>query len=181
MPIRAAALCLLVVTAPLLAPAQQAGNELSSDKATIQALLVEVRQLRLALERSTSILPRVQLAAQRLQAQQDRVDRLSRELRNYRADSDSKPGKEKLALALKQIESEMGQTQDAARRKEMENVSKSLAAEIEQVTFREQQDRAQEIELMSQLQSEQAKLRTLSDQLDALEKKLEEVQPAPRQ
>ncbi len=133
-------MCALLLPAiPLLAPAQQPGSgDAPAGQATIQALLVEVRQLRLALERSTSIVPRIQLAAQRFQAQQDRVDRLSRELRDFRTRSEAQPNKEKLALALKQLELEIGQTQDPARRREMENASKSLTSEMEQVVLREQ-------------------------------------------
>jgi hypothetical protein len=74
-------------SAPLLLAGQQAGSPdaVATDEATIQALLVEVRQLRISLERSTSLVPRIQLATQRFQLQQDRVDRLTKELRDFRA------------------------------------------------------------------------------------------------
>ena len=47
----------------------------------IQTLIQEVRQLRLAIERSSTIFPRMQLTLARYQNQQDRVERLERELR----------------------------------------------------------------------------------------------------
>src|SRR6266436_6451363 len=75
------ACCLLIVGIPLVALGQQTGiTDASLERATIQALLTEVRQLRFALERSTSVVPRIQLAFQRFQLQQDRVDRLSKQL-----------------------------------------------------------------------------------------------------
>ena len=84
-PLNIGTCCLILIVTPFLGSGQQAGSaDATTDKATIQALLVEVRQLRLAMERSSSLVPRIQLAAQRLQAQQDRVDRLSRELRDFR-------------------------------------------------------------------------------------------------
>src|SRR6266550_121368 len=77
------ACCLLIVGLPLFAFGQQAGTtDASSEKATLQALLTEVRQLRFALERSTSVVPRIQLAFQRFQLQQDRVDSLSKQLQD---------------------------------------------------------------------------------------------------
>ena len=164
---------------PLLTSAQQPGRvDAAGDQATIQALLVEVRQLRIALERSASLLPRLQLATQRIQAQQDRVDRLSRELRDFRNQmAQHTSERDRVADRLKQIESEAGQTQDLNRQKEMETAKKVLSPELVRHTAREQQDRAQEVELSSQLQVEQFKLNDLSDQLNALDKQL---QPEPK-
>jgi hypothetical protein len=167
--------CLFVICVPLLALGQQtASPDANTDKATIQALLVEVRQLRLAIERSTSLVPRIQVAAQRLQLQQDRVDRLSKELRDFRTKMANTPTKEQLAGAIKQLEGQIADTQDTARRKELEAISKNMTANMEQMTAREQQDRGQEIDLMSQLQAEQAKLNELTDQLSALDKRLDQ-------
>src|SRR6266446_7647209 len=79
------ACCLLIVGIPLVALGQQTGaTDASPERATLQALLTEVRQLRFALERSTSVVPRIQLAFQRLQLQQARVDRLSKQLEDSR-------------------------------------------------------------------------------------------------
>ena len=51
----------------------------TSDSA-IQALLDEVRQLRLAVERSAVMAPKIQMTLQRMQLQQDSVSRASRQL-----------------------------------------------------------------------------------------------------
>ncbi len=140
--------------------------------------MVEVRQLRLALERSTSLLPRMQLAANRVQSQQERIDRLSRELRDFHFQmAQHAADKERTASAIKQIETELGEA-EPAKRKDLEGVVKHLTLELEQKTAQDQQDRAQEIELMSQLQSEQAKLSALDDQLNRLEKMLQDTPPS---
>ncbi len=123
---------------------QPATNEPTTDKATIQALLVEVRQLRLALERSTSLLPRMQLAANRVQGQQERIDRLSRELRDFRSQmAQHVAEKERAAATIKCLESEVGQETDPAHRKELESVAKQLAIELEQKKLQGEQERGQ--------------------------------------
>lgn len=163
-------------------PLSGAAQDPAPDRATIQALLAEVRQLRIALERSTIVLPRLQLAFQRLQAQQDRVDRLSRELRDVRNHIANQAAEgEHAASVKKQLEEMIDQTQDPNRRKQIEAQIRSIAMDRERATAQEQQARLQEGELASQLQSEQAKLAELSEQAAALEKKLQEARPAALQ
>jgi hypothetical protein len=87
--------------------------------------------------------------------------------------------KSQTAGDLKQAELRVGQEQDPARRKQIEATVARLSAELEPQGVREQQQQAQEIQLSSQLQTEQAKLNDLSDQLDALDRKLREEQPTP--
>lgn len=166
---------------PLLGSGQQAGNaDAATDRATIQALLVEVRQLRLALERSTSVGLRIQLGVQRIQLQQDRVNRPSRQLQDCRETLASiASNKSQTAGDLKQAELRAGQEQDPARRKQIEATLVRLSAELERQGAHEQQEQAQEIQLSSQLQAEQAKLNDLSDQLDELDRKLREERPSP--
>src|SRR5687767_4781209 len=68
-----AVLALACFTAAAAGPAQ------AGDLQTLQAIAAELRELRLALERSNTITARLQLAFQRSQAQERRVDALSRE------------------------------------------------------------------------------------------------------
>lgn len=163
---------------PTIGLGQQAvGPEATSDKATIQALLLEVRQLRLAIERSNSLVPRISIAAQRFQAQQDRVDRLSKELRDLRVRiMEDHANNERMATALKRMETEVAQATDLKVRQDLENTFKAVTAQMEQRAAQEEQVKAQEGELVSQLQNEQAKLNELSDQLNTLDKKLEQQQ-----
>src|SRR5258708_35502829 len=62
----------------------------SSDPQTLQTLLSEVHQLRLALERSTQIAPRIQIAVERLKLQQDQVARTARQLDVLRQNIDNR-------------------------------------------------------------------------------------------
>src|SRR5713101_3329534 len=63
----------------------------ASDVQTLQALLTEVHQLRIALERSTQIAPRIQIAVERLKLQQEQVARVSRQLQDLRHELDHGP------------------------------------------------------------------------------------------
>ena len=173
--------CLLIVGIPLLALGQQTGTaDITPDRATLQALLTEVRQLRFALERSTSVVPRIQLEFQRLQLQQDMVDRLSKQLQDsHTRTAATVDRKAHLVTAVQQFESRISQEQDPTRRKGLELEMKVVTAELEQQSIREQQEQAQEIQFSGQLQIEQAKLNELSDQLNELDKKLQQDQPTP--
>jgi len=132
--------------------------------ATIQALLSEVRQLRLALERSATATPRLQSLLQRMQWQQDTVSRLSGQLEGLR---------EQLAQPLPEFDLSLRMTEHTMppeQRKMVEEELKKNKARFEQERT---QQRARESELASRLQAEQAKLNELSDRLDNLEKSLE--------
>src|SRR5260370_30480501 len=126
--------CLLIVGVPLLALGQQSETtDVTLDKATLQALLTEVRQLRLALERSTSVVPRIQLAFQRVQLQQDRVDRLSKQLQDFHTEAAVRVDrKTRLAAAVQQFETRISQEQDPTRSKGLELEMKGVTVELEQ-------------------------------------------------
>jgi hypothetical protein len=70
----------LLAFLPALAVTAPAAAQTNSDNATIQSLLAEVRQLRLAVERSLSLTPRMQLLLQRAQVQEQKVARISQQL-----------------------------------------------------------------------------------------------------
>src|SRR5260370_31586003 len=115
--------CLLIIGIPLVAFGQQPGTTDSiQDKGTLQALLTEVRQLRLALERSTSVVPRIQLAFQRLQLQQDRVDRLSKQLQDsHKQTAATGVGKARVVASIQQLEVRISQEQDPTRHRALES------------------------------------------------------------
>src|SRR5438046_2073425 len=70
------AFCILIAAVLTAAGTTRAQT---SDSA-IQALLDEVRQLRLVVERSAVLAPKIQMTLQRIQLQQDSVSRASRQL-----------------------------------------------------------------------------------------------------
>jgi len=79
-----------------------------------------------------------------------------------------------MAAQIKELESEA--QIDPGRRIQVEMVKKNVVSQIEMQAIREQQERVQELELSSQLQTEQAKLDDLTEQLNALDKKLQQWQ-----
>ena len=158
-----------------LIPAISWGQQPSSPDALVQSLLAEIRQFRLALERSASLLPRMQLAMSRFQYQQQRVDRIAEELKNFRSQMTANAStRDSMAAQIKELESEA--QIDPGRRIQVEMVKKNVVSQIEMQAIREQQERVQELELSSQLQTEQAKLDDLTEQLNALDKKLQQWQ-----
>jgi chromosome segregation ATPase len=150
----------------------------SSDSATIQALLAEVRQLRLALERSAALAPRIQLTLQRAQLQQDQVARLSRQLEDLRDRMAQAASEETQTLAqIKAAEAHVVQEQDAARRKTIEEEIKAVKARLEQQSeqqrIQQAQQQARESELAGRLETERSKLNELNEKLNALERMLD--------
>ena len=165
---RLTTLCLLLALGPGAAYAQPA------DTATLQTLIQEVRQLRLAIERSSTLVPRLQLTLARYQAQQDRVERLEREMRTFHTQiTTESTGKDHMTATIARMEEQARQTQDAALRKQYEDSSSAMRRELEMQAQREQQWRLQEADLAGQLKTEQAKLNELSNQLDQLDRKMQ--------
>jgi chromosome segregation ATPase len=146
------------------------------EKVTIQNLLAEVRQLRLSVERSASLMPRMQLTLTRFQMQQERVDRIAGQLIDLRSSMQQNvSSKELMAAQIKEIESQTGQL-DPQQRSQIEMTKKELASRLEAWSQNEQQERVQELELATRLQTEQAKLDDLTEQLNTLDKRLQRVQ-----
>ena len=149
------------------------------DNATLQSLLAEVRQLRLAVERATSVLPQTQLLLQRAQLQQQHVESVSRQLEQLR-DEMAKSAAEDARNAghVKALEALAGQEQDPNRRQQFEDEIKGLKAHLEQQGTLDQEQKARESQLAAQLQNEQAKLSELNERLDALERTFQYPAPA---
>ncbi|HET9320880.1 MAG TPA: hypothetical protein VFO27_13930 [Bryobacteraceae bacterium] len=145
----------------------------SPEPQTLQTLLAEVRQLRLAIERSNQIGPRIQIAVERLKLQQEQVARIAGQLEDLRRGLDkSRSEQGKAQQRIQALDSQATQATDAVQRKNMEEVSKELKLEVEQAEKSLQQMQAREGELASQLQTEQGKLAELNDHLDQVERAL---------
>jgi chromosome segregation ATPase len=145
----------------------------TSDVQTLQTLLAEVHQLRLALERSTQIAPRIQIAVERLKLQQEQVARVARQLDDLRRELDhSHADQPKTQQHLEQLSSAAAQATDPQMRKDFEGTLSVFKLDAEQAEKSLQQLQAREGELASQLQSEQAKLTELNDRLDRMERAL---------
>lgn len=136
----------------------------------MQALVNEIRQLRLAVERSMLTVPRIQVALQRIQMQQQRVDQLSQRLQESKTKvSAAAEEKSHLQMDLQQIETRLPQEQDAAARKQQ-----AVRQLLQNTSARDGERRAQEIEIAGQFQVEQAKLEELGRELTTLQGSLGE-------
>ena len=153
------------------ASAQQPAG--GSDAALIRALLAEVHALRVALEKSSVVGPRMQVALARYQMQQERVLRKERDLevaRNQIALENI--GKDRMFAAARQYEDQARQASDPAAKKQFEDAANVARADIELQAQRDQQARAKESSVLGELQLEQAKLAELATQMDQLDKML---------
>jgi peptidoglycan hydrolase CwlO-like protein len=164
-----AAVCLvaalLAVTAiPLLA--QSGVND------TLNALLVEVRLLRMAMERSATA-PELQLLGTRLTVQNDRLQEATRAhalvrnelqvLLNQVADHTAE---------LQRIEEETGANLPAQHREKLDQYQKNLKSEITAKAAHETQLRARESELAAAVAAEQNQWLLMNQRLDELERAL---------
>jgi chromosome segregation ATPase len=153
-----------------------------SSDATIQALLAEVRQLRLALQQSAVVAPKIQVTLQRIQLQQDQVSRLSRQLEEVRGQiAHFSSEAANLSAEIKVVESRLLQEQDPTRRNALEAQLKDhtmrYERDVAQQKLQEAQHQQLETELTGRLHTEQGKLDELNGKLDALERTLEPPQP----
>jgi tetrahydromethanopterin S-methyltransferase subunit G len=139
----------------------------------MQALLNEVHQLRLAIQRSNLNTYHAQVTLERFRLQQQRVDRLSERLENVRAEiAEIKPHQARALEDFKQIEDELAKETDPGKRRYLEGVQQPTREKLERLI----QMQEQEAQLIAQLQLEQIKLNELNERLDTLQKELEVVE-----
>src|SRR5882762_6133029 len=131
------------------------GQTTTGDSQTLQALLFEVRQLRQDLQTTTIAGQRVQILIYRLQGQE--------------------------AADVKRFEDSLsGAVNPATQRKDIEEgVLPQLKTRLESLGNQEQQLQTREIEAEQQLRAEEVKLSDLRDQLDRLDKTLENAGRRP--
>ena len=146
----------------------------SPDSASLQALVTEIHQLRLAVERASATTPKIQITLQRLQLQEQRVTRISEQLAEVRkqiaASSERNPFP---STFIQSLNTKLDQEQDTTRKKAIEEQLHQLTAMMEQQGRMLQQMRTQEAELAASLRIEQAKAEELNDHLAALERTLD--------
>ena len=142
----------------------------------MQALLGEVRQLRLAIQRSNLNTYHAQVTLERLRLQQQRVDRLTEKLGEARKElAAMRRNMAELPEASKKLEAQLARESDANKRRELEGKQELFKSMIESAPEDVARLQATESELSGQLQIEQVKLNELNDRLDTLQKELEVI------
>jgi hypothetical protein len=154
----------------------------ANDQVTLKALLDEVRLLRLTMQRVNKQTYLTQVTLGRIRIQQERVDRLTRQLETTRSElADSTHAREQLIERIKDLEERVRTDPDEEEKVRNERVLKDLQIEQRQQSEKEQARRERENQLTTQLQAEQVALDELNKRLDKLELEVEsslsEVEP----
>lgn len=165
----------LFVMGLLLSSTACFGQTTTGDSQTLQALLSEVRQLRQDLQTTTIVAQRAQILIYRLQGQEAAVARASQRLDEAREKlARIQDERKHVAADVKRQEDFISNTENpATQRKEVEGMLSQLKARVESIESQEQQLQTREIEAAQQLRVEEVRLSDLRDQLDRLDKALE--------
>ena len=136
----------------------------------IAALLAEVRQLRIVMERSAAVGPRIQLLTSRMALQDERVFRTARQVDSLRDELQRLTTQsQELAARTTQLEEALRTATDPGKQLELREALRFVKTEAELQATREQQTRAREAEAASALAQEQARWTELSQRLDDIE------------
>jgi len=157
------------------------GQTIPGDSQTLQALLSEVRQLRQDLQTTTIAGQRAQILIYRLQGQEAAVARASQRLEEAREKlARTQDERKHVAADVKQQEEFISNMENpAAERKEVERMLFQSKTRIESLDSQEQQLQTREIDAEQQLRAEEVRLSDLRDQLDRLDKALENASRRP--
>jgi chromosome segregation ATPase len=146
---------------------------------TIAALLVEVRQLRIAMERAATTTPQVQLLGARLSVQNERLARVERDHDNAKRELDD------LSAALAQtavqadtLDNRVAVETNPERQRQMVQEQADAKSQVAELTAREQRLRARESELAGARAAEQQLWTELNRRLDEVERAINA--PPPR-
>jgi hypothetical protein len=155
---------------PLALSAQAA----EPDQRITQTLINEIQQLRLAIERSTLLNSRTQLAISQLQMQETAVARLSTQLNDTRMSSQAKR-LGMLAEHLTQSEGKRTSPEFASpqQRAQLESDINNQKAELEMVQGLETLRSAREGELAAQLQQAQNQIAGTRARIEEMERSLD--------
>lgn len=140
----------------------------------MQGLVNEVHQLRVAVERLGSIMPRIQIAMQRWQMQEQRVTDASRQLKDLRARLTAVTAEQnREASRVQDLEDRIRNQETPTGRSILKEQQDQVRLSLQRAAEMVQQLSAQEAELSGSLRTEQAKLDEVTEKLTALERAFE--------
>lgn len=162
---------------------QTNANQAAQGDNVLQSLLSEVRQLRIAMQRANLSTQLALTAVERMKLQQQRVERLTEQLRGIRDHSANlKLAQAEVQYELKQIEQRLHQESDVGKRAELEQHQGAIKVRFENMGKEQERLQEQETQSAAHLQTEQTRLTELNDQLDSLQRDLQiqadETKPA---
>ncbi len=142
----------------------------------LRELVVEVRQLRLTLQRANINAFRAQIAIERLKVQEARVERIKNLLDENQNDiTGIGASRAQLLEQIKDVEAQIKTENDPNKKADQESAQKEFRRSLDQQSARETSLSEQRNGLMTQLQAEQTKLEELSNTLAAIQSDLEKM------
>ncbi len=163
---------LLLLAVPLALAAQPA----DADQKITQALISEMQQLRLAIERSTLLGARTQLAISQLQMQESAIARLSPQIYELRAQAAGMAGhRARLTESIHDLEQQRTAPQipNGPTKEMIELKIKETRLELEQTMAMEASRSARESELAIQLQAAQNQIADSRNRIAEMERALD--------
>jgi predicted nucleic acid-binding Zn-ribbon protein len=169
----------LIVTALVgaaILPVIAQGSSGNTD--TLSALLVEVRALRVAMERAASTTPQIQLLAARLTVQNERLARVSRDADAAHEQLEHvQSATAGLSARAAQLEDILTRESDPARVRDLKSEQGGVKSQLEELASQEPRVRAREADLANQAAVEQAQWVELNRRFDELERELSARRP----
>lgn len=161
----------VVLLAGLLIPSAAPAQPVAADP--IRELLIEVRALRMAMERAATVGARIQLLVARVQLQEQRIAELSRRAAAVR-DELSKIEGDMAGIGgeLKRMERALESGTDIEDRKQVEVMIEVLKTRLAAPEKRRQDLLNEEALLSQQLSADQGRWSDVNNQLDELERSL---------
>jgi uncharacterized protein (DUF3084 family) len=170
------ALAIAVIAAGTLPVVAQSGTPAGGD--TLSALLVEVRALRVAMERAATTTPQIQLLAARLSVASERLARVTRDADAARQDLESITQQSaSLTTRVGQLDDMLEREADPARQRDLRTEQMAIKQQLEECARQEIRSRARESELANLAAAEQAQWLDLNRRVDQLEQELAARRP----
>lgn len=142
-----------------------------TESQTLQALLVEVHQLRQDLQTAATAARRAQILIYRLYAQEAAVARALQRHDEAKSMLDQLQSQKKWsALQIREYEDARDSAENATERKRLDDLISHFRSEMEAMAPVEQEAQTKEMELAEQSRTEEAKLDQLHDELDRLDR-----------
>ena len=148
----------------------------TNDAKTLDTLLSEVRELRLAIERSTLLGTRTQLLLSQLQLQEAAVARVAQQYSEVKSQGPGAAGNvARITEQLKHLEESRTSPEWSSSQKhdELESIIKQQKLNLDQATVYEQQRAARESDLALQLQQAQAQVADARARIAEMERSLD--------
>jgi chromosome segregation ATPase len=166
----------VLLVASLLVCFPAFGQNTGSDQKTMEAVLLEIRQLRHDLQTAATAARRAQIVIYRLHEQNQVVERASEQFENSKTTlAQMEMQKQYQAEQLKRFKQLRDHAEAEQQRQQFDDMVTQFKAQLEAWEQQEQELRVKVAEAEADLRGEKAKQERLEDQLDQLDRELGET------